>query len=46
MDFRFTREQDQWCKEVRAIIQSLITPELETEMQNTHDIDPDLTGEK
>ena len=44
MDFRFTAEQDEWREEVRAIIESLITPELEEEMQNNSDLGPGPAG--
>ena len=44
MDFRFTPEQDQWREEVRGIIESLITPELEVEMQDNNDLGPGPAG--
>ena len=44
MDFRFTAKQDEWREEVRAIIESLITPELEEEMQYNSDLGPGPAG--
>ena len=46
MDFRFTPEQDQWREEVRGIIESLITPELEVEMQDNNDLGPGPAGKE
>ena len=40
MDFRFTPEQEEWRREVRSTIESLITPDLREEMEVSDDVGP------
>ncbi len=46
MDFRFTPEQDEWRREVRSTIESLITPELRAEMEVADDVGPGPEGKR
>jgi alkylation response protein AidB-like acyl-CoA dehydrogenase len=44
MDFRFTPEQDEWRREVRSTIDSLITSDLREEMESDDDVGPGPAG--
>ena len=46
MDFRFTPEQDEWRREVRSTIDSLITSDIREEMESDDDVGPGPAGKR